>query len=565
LRFIFTGMKDHIHISLPHFLEVIEKRLDQYREALFGTRQSFGMNHAMLTAKLHNMQTMKQLIDQNELTKGELWGYGINHISDGEQEYSSADVEDIKRTGGQNKHHEPFRNLLVLLFKVEKGAFWVSTFAIDSCAPTVNSTINTRYSLSELENVRMRTRAQAIFIDIYFTGVTKPVSFQVETYHLARNYHSGKALANYYIGSIKMMADKPGKPKSMTLTTDTDHLPFAPKQSFLDITGHTRKVLLYLFKQRGEKGNTYGNISGNIGLDSAEKSEEICSSLYANGFAEWHNDRVFITDIGRQWVERFHKEQDDKIREFVYDDYDFALLHFLYEQDMPVRFEEFPEILMDEAPKNTTGYPSMNLHYMLEIKFRAYIDNPINKYELNQSGRKYFEHIAKKKNFPLTIASQAKNKKNVSRIFVSYARVNQQWLQKVKVHLQALKNYGQIEFEYWDDTQLIAGDKWETMIAQELDGADVAILLISTEFFASEFIKAKELAPLLKNAEAKGTRIIPVVISHSIFSNTQIAQFQAVNDPLLPLNSLMDAEQDKILVKMCHDIEKHLLKVVGGV
>lgn len=104
LRFIFTGMKDHIHISLPHFLEVIEKRLDEYREALFGTRQSFGMNHAMLTAKLHNMQTMKQLIDQNELTKGELWGYGINHISDGEQEYLSADVEVIKRTGGQNKH-----------------------------------------------------------------------------------------------------------------------------------------------------------------------------------------------------------------------------------------------------------------------------------------------------------------------------------------------------------------------------------------------------------------------------------------------------------------------------
>jgi hypothetical protein len=330
----------------------------------------------------------------------------------------------------------------------------------------------------------------------------------------------------------------------------------------MDITGYTRKVLEYLYKQQGERGNIYGNISANIGLRSADKSEEICKILYAYDLAEYRDERVFIKETGRKWVERFYVEQEERIYEFVYEDYKFALLRFLYEQDLPIGLDEFPEILKDEAPKNTRGYPSMNLLHMLDIEFSKYVDTPMNKYELNSSGRKYFEHLAKKKNFPLTLETSAKNTKQVHRIFISYARANKQWLVKVQTHLKALKNYSQIEFEYWDDTKLIGGDNWEITIKQELDQAVVAILLISTEFFASDF-KAKELAPLLKNAESKGTRIIPLIIGHSIFTDTPIAQFQAANDTSHPLSSMNEPDQDKILVALCRTIQKHLLENRG--
>src|SRR5688572_12792746 len=98
----FTTMSDNIHISPLHFLEAIEKRMSEYRDALFGTGQTHGMELAMLTARMHNMQTLKRLIDQNRLTAGDIWGYGINYISDGQEEHSSLDVEVIKRTGGLN-------------------------------------------------------------------------------------------------------------------------------------------------------------------------------------------------------------------------------------------------------------------------------------------------------------------------------------------------------------------------------------------------------------------------------------------------------------------------------
>jgi hypothetical protein len=58
------------------------------------------------------------------------------------------------------------------------------------------------------------------------------------------------------------------------------------------------------------------------------------------------------------------------------------------------------------------------------------------------------------------------------------------------------------------------------------------VLLISADFFASDFIDETELPPLLAAAEAKGVRILPVILSASRFArNKNLARFQAVNSP----------------------------------
>ena len=50
------------------------------------------------------------------------------------------------------------------------------------------------------------------------------------------------------------------------------------------------------------------------------------------------------------------------------------------------------------------------------------------------------------------------------------AHLDKPWLEKVRLHLNAMKNYGRIHIDYWDDTQLKAGDKWESVITEELTG-----------------------------------------------------------------------------------------------
>ena len=52
---------------------------------------------------------------------------------------------------------------------------------------------------------------------------------------------------------------------------------------------------------------------------------------------------------------------------------------------------------------------------------------------------------------------------------------------------------------------------------------------LTMPFLASDFIGGNVLPPLLAAAEADGAVIIPVILSPSLFEQTDLAQFQAVN------------------------------------
>jgi len=84
------------------------------------------------------------------------------------------------------------------------------------------------------------------------------------------------------------------------------------------------------------------------------------------------------------------------------------------------------------------------------------------------------------------------------------------------VHLKPLERDGLIDL--WVDTRLRPGDRWKKEISAALERAQVAILLISADFLASDFITNDELPPILTAAEQKGTRIIPIILKPCRFA-----------------------------------------------
>src|SRR3954454_16752252 len=143
-----------------------------------------------------------------------------------------------------------------------------------------------------------------------------------------------------------------------------------------------------------------------------------------------------------------------------------------------------------------------------------------------------------------------------TKAFISYSHKDQEWLERLQIHLEPLVREG---LDYWDDTHIRPGDDWKQEIQNALDTAQVAVLLISADFFASDFIDETELPPLLDAARAKGVRILPVILSASRFArNLTLRNFQAVNPPSRPLNEMPQAEQEKVLDRLAHTIESVL-------
>jgi hypothetical protein len=146
-----------------------------------------------------------------------------------------------------------------------------------------------------------------------------------------------------------------------------------------------------------------------------------------------------------------------------------------------------------------------------------------------------------------------------TKVFISYSHKDIKWVERFQVHLKPLEREGIVE--RWDDTMLKPGSEWREEIKNAIEAAKVAVLFISADFLASEFIVKNELPPLLAAADRGGAVIIPVIIGHSRFEQTtNLSRFQTLRDnpPSKPLGTMTKANQEKVLVRLTEAIERAL-------
>lgn len=77
------------------------------------------------------------------------------------------------------------------------------------------------------------------------------------------------------------------------------------------------------------------------------------------------------------------------------------------------------------------------------------------------------------------------------KVFVSYSHRDAKWLRRLQVHLKPLEQEDIIDL--WADTKIPPGAVWQDKIQEALDTANVALVLVSADFLASDFIKKHEL------------------------------------------------------------------------
>lgn len=95
-------------------------------------------------------------------------------------------------------------------------------------------------------------------------------------------------------------------------------------------------------------------------------------------------------------------------------------------------------------------------------------------------------------------------------VFVSYARANRDLATRfLKAFQEQTRPSRRYQYDFWQDQNILVGEKWHEEIQHAVKQCDVGLVLVSPAFLGSQYIQAQELPGLLKD---KHRLIIPVLL-----------------------------------------------------
>jgi len=112
------------------------------------------------------------------------------------------------------------------------------------------------------------------------------------------------------------------------------------------------------------------------------------------------------------------------------------------------------------------------------------------------------------------------------KIFISYSHKDEKYMKQLKSHLRALERIGLIGT--WHDRMITAGSEWEGRIDNNLNQADVILLLISDSFVDSKYCFDVELKRALQRHENGESLVVPVIIRPVIWDDLHFAKLQVL-------------------------------------
>jgi TIR domain len=106
--------------------------------------------------------------------------------------------------------------------------------------------------------------------------------------------------------------------------------------------------------------------------------------------------------------------------------------------------------------------------------------------------------------------TMADNNTSPLRIFISYSREDETFKNQLVKILKGLQRRGVVDT--WQDRRIEPGDEWNKSIRDAMNECDLAVLLVSPDYIASDFIQQVEQPTLLQRRQDMQTRIIPIII-----------------------------------------------------
>ena len=163
------------------------------------------------------------------------------------------------------------------------------------------------------------------------------------------------------------------------------------------------------------------------------------------------------------------------------------------------------------------------------------------------------DSVAAKTNEVITMKVERQKR----RIFISYSKEDRKWVERIKVHLKPIERI--FDVDIWEDEKIKAGQYWKECILKALKETDVAILVVTANFFASDFIMNEEIPIILDAGSSSRIKVFCLMVGPSRFSRTpELSKFHTVNDPGKPVMAMSEYEQEEIFLTLSNVVETEL-------
>lgn len=97
-----------------------------------------------------------------------------------------------------------------------------------------------------------------------------------------------------------------------------------------------------------------------------------------------------------------------------------------------------------------------------------------------------------------------------AKIFCSYAHKDEKYRAELETHLSLLTRQGAVHV--WHDRLIRPGGDWAREIDENLEHANVVLMLVSADFVASQYCFGIEMTRALERAQAGSARVVPILV-----------------------------------------------------
>jgi len=130
---------------------------------------------------------------------------------------------------------------------------------------------------------------------------------------------------------------------------------------------------------------------------------------------------------------------------------------------------------------------------------------------------------------------------NAINIFISYSHEDESYKDKLEKHLSILKRNNIIQT--WSDRKISAGEEWDKKIKNELDNAQIILLLVSVDFLNSNYCYDVEIKKAVEKHESGEAVVIPIILRKCDWQNTCFSKIQALPKNARPVKGHEDEDE----------------------